>query len=142
LILEENAEGPLYSRLVEVIKMVVTFPPDLEKKILALAAKERVDPASLVLSLVSKELDDQNDLALANDVDHGEDDFDPEVGLRAVAALINRTPEQIRAAQERAVKEFRPKRELPADVSPFEVMPMIRGGETDEEVIQALKELS
>ena len=122
--------------------MIVIFPPDLEKKILALAAKKRVDPASFVASLVAKELGDQDDLALADDVDHEEDDFDPEVGLRAVAALINRTPEQIRDAQERAVKEFKPKRELPADVSPLEVMPMIRGNETDEEVIQALKELS
>ena len=105
--------------------MIVIFPPDLEKKILALAAKERVDPATFVLSLIAKELDDQDDLALANDLDHDEEDFDPEVGLRAVAALINRTPEQIRAAQERAVKEFKPRRELPADVSPLEVMPEI-----------------
>jgi hypothetical protein len=128
---------------VEVIKMVVTFPPDLEKKIIALAAQKKVDPASFVASLVAKELGDQNDLALANDVGHDDDDdFDPEAGKRAVAALINRTPEQIRAAQERAIREFKPKRELPADVSPLEVMPVIRGNETDEEVIQALKELS
>lgn len=122
--------------------MVVTFPPDLEKKIIALAAQKKVDPASFVASLVAKELGDQNDLALANDVGHDDDDFDPEAGKRAVAALINRTPEQIRAAQERAIREFKPKRELPADVSPLEVMPVIRGNETDEEVIQALKELS
>jgi hypothetical protein len=125
--------------------MVVTFPPDLEKKIIALAAQKKVDPASFVASLVAKELSDQNDLALANDVGHDdedEDDFDPEVGQRAVAALINRSPEQIRAAQERAIREFKPKRELPSDVSPLEVMPVIRGNETDEEVIQALKELS
>jgi len=121
--------------------MVVTFPPDLEKKIIALAAQKKVDPASFVASLVAKELGDQNDLALANEVGH-DDDYDPEAGLRAVAALINRTPEQIRAAQERAIKDFQPKRELPPDVSPLEVMPVIRGNETDEEVVQALKELS
>lgn len=123
--------------------MVVMFPPDLEKKIIALAAQKRVDPASFVADLVAKELADQNDLALANDVVHDdEDDFDPEVGLRAVAALINRTPEQIKAAQDRAVIDFKPKRELPPDVSPLEVLPVIRGKETDEEVIQALEELS
>lgn len=123
--------------------MVVTFPPDLERRIVALAALKRVDPASFVADLVAKELGDGNDLALANDVGHEEDhDVDPEVGLRAVAALINRTPEQISAAQARAIKEFKPKRELPPDVSPLEVMPVIRGNETDEEVIQALKELS
>jgi hypothetical protein len=123
--------------------VVVMFPPDLEKKIIALAAQKRIDPASFVAFLVAKELGDQNDLALANDVDHDEeDDFDPEVGLRAVAALINRTPEQISVARAKAIKEFKPKRELPPDVSPLDVMPVIRGNETDEEVIQALKELS
>lgn len=69
-------------------------------------------------------------------------DYDPEVGIRAVEALINRTPEQKRAARERAIREFRPKNELPPDVSPLEVMPIIRGDETDEEVLQALRELS
>jgi len=123
--------------------MVVTFPPDLEKRIVALAALKRVDPAAFVADIVAKELGDGNDLALANDAGHEEDnDFDPEVGLRAVAALINRTPEQVSAAQERAIKEFKPKRELPPDISPLEVMPVIRGNETDEEVIQALKDLS
>jgi hypothetical protein len=127
----------------EVIEMVVTFPPDLERRIIALAALKRVDPASFVAALVAKELDNENDLALANDAGRDEEgDFDPEAGLRAVAALINRAPEQISAAQERAIKEFKPKRELPPDVSPLEVMPVIRGNETDEEVIQALKELS
>jgi hypothetical protein len=124
-------------------QVIVTFPPDLEKKIIALAAQKRIDPAALVAFLVAKELGDQNDLALANDVGYDEeDDVDPEVGLRAVAALINRTPEQISVAKARAIKEFKPKRELPPDVSPLEVMPVIRGNETDEEVIQALKELS
>jgi len=123
--------------------MVVTFPPDLERRLIALAALKRVDPASFVVALVAKELDNENDLALANDVGHDEDgDFDPEAGQRAVAALINRSPEQISAAKARAIKEFKPKRELPPDVSPLEVMPLIRGNETDEEVIQALKELS
>jgi hypothetical protein len=123
--------------------MVVTFPPDLERRLIALAELKRVDPASFVVALVAKELDNENDLALANDVGHDEDgDFDPEAGPRAVAALINRSPEQISAAKARAIKEFKPKRELPPDVSPLEVMPVIRGNETDEEVIQALKELS
>jgi hypothetical protein len=129
----------------EVIMMVVTFPPELERRIMALAALKRVDPAALVAALVAKELGDETDLALANDTGRDEEkesDFDPEAGLRAVAALINRSPEQISAARERAIKEFKPVRELPSDVSPLEVMPVIRGNETDEEVIQALRELS
>jgi hypothetical protein len=112
---------------VEVIEMIVTFPPELERRIVALAALKRVDPEALVAALVAKELADENDLALANDVSQDEEgDFDPEVGLRAVAALINRTPERISAAQERAIKEFKLTRELPPDVSPLEVMPVMK----------------
>lgn len=121
--------------------MIVTFPPEMEKKIIALAAQQGTDPASLIASLVEKGLRDELALAPVNGFGL-DDDCDLEAGKRAVAALANRTPERIKAAQERAIKEFRPKRELPLNVSPLEVMPVIRGNETDEEVLQALKELS
>lgn len=121
--------------------MIVMFPPDLEKRIIALAAQMKVDPASLVVSFVEKNLSDGSALVPVNGLSL-DDDFDPEVGRRTVEALINRTPEQIKAAQERAIREFRPKRELPPDVSPLEMLPVIRGNETDEDVLQALKELS
>lgn len=117
--------------------MIVMFPPDVEKKLVALAAQRSVDPASLLASLVEKEA--KVELALAPVPDT---DFDPEALNRAVSALINRTPEQKQAARERAIREFRPKNELPPDVSPLEVLPVIRGDETDEQVIQALNELS
>ncbi len=121
--------------------MIVMFAPDVEKRIVALAAQMKIDPASFVATFVEKNLTDE--LAMAPTKAFGlDDDYDPEVGMRAVAALINRTPEQIKAAQERAIREFKPKRELPPDVSPFEVLPIIRGNETDEEVLQALKDLS
>jgi hypothetical protein len=121
--------------------MVVIFPPEIEKKIIALAAQKNVDPASLVASLVEKELSDELVPAPVNGVGQ-DDDYDPEALNRAVAAIINRTPEEKQAARERAIREFRPKNELPPDVSPLEVLPVIRGDETDEQVIQALKELS
>lgn len=85
--------------------MTVTFPPDVEKKIIALAAQQRVDPASFVLSLVEKELNGDLALAPVNGVDH-DDDYDPEALNRAVAAITNRTPEQKKAAQERAIREY------------------------------------
>jgi hypothetical protein len=126
---------------VEVINMIVMLPPDVEKKLIALAAQKSVDPGSLAASLIEREL--KNELALGHVPDAScDDDFDPEALNRAVAALINRTPEQKRAAREWAIKEFKPKNELPPDVSPLEVMPVIKGDETDEQVLQALKELS
>jgi hypothetical protein len=97
--------------------MIVPFPPELEKKIIEAAMKKNVDPSSLVVSIVAKELRDESALAPVNGAELDEDS-DPEALNRAVAAIINRTPEQIKAAQERAIREFRPKDEFPPDVSP------------------------
>lgn len=126
---------------VEAVTMTIMFPPEVEKKIITLAAQRSVDPASLVASLVEKEFGSELALAPVNGESH-DTDFDPDALNRAVAALINRTPEQRQAARERAIREFRPKNELPPDVSPLEVLPVIRGDETDEQVLEALKDLS
>jgi hypothetical protein len=121
--------------------MVVTLPPEVEKKLIALAAQKNIDPASLVASLVEKELN-KRELALAAVIDAGQDDdVDLNALNRAMVAIINRTPEQIKAAQNMALKEFRAERELPEDAKTiFDVIPVIRGNETDEQVIESLKE--
>ena len=122
--------------------MVITFPPDLEKKIIALAEQKRLDPTSFLTSLIEKELGNELALPPVNGADH-DDDYDLEAGNRAVAALINRTPEQLKAAQERALREFLPERELPPNAKNiFDVIPVIRGNESDEQVLEALKDLS
>jgi len=128
---------------VEVIEMIVMLPPEVEKKLMALAALKSVDPSSLVASLVEKELNN-SELALAPVADAGQDDdIDPDALNRAIAAIINRTPEQIKAAQEMALREFKAERELPEGAKNiFDVIPVIRGNETDEQVAQALKDLS
>lgn len=122
--------------------MIVTLPPDVEKKVIALAALRKLDPFLFVLLLVEEEWGKQDALNDANGVHGADDDYDPEALNRAVAGIVNRTPEQRQAARERAIREFRPKTELPPDVSPLEVMPVIRGDETDEQVLQILKEMS
>jgi hypothetical protein len=114
------------------------FPPEVEKKLIALAAQRSVDPASFVASFVEKKLNEE----LALSADAGDDDSDPNALSRAVAALLSRTPEEKRAARQKAIEESKPLIELPLDVSPFDVMPVVRGNETDAQVIQALKELS
>lgn len=70
-----------------------------------------------------------------------EEPEDPDALSRAVAAMINRTPEQIKAAQERAIRELQPERELPPGKSIFDVVKW-PGDETDEEVFAALERLS
>lgn len=116
--------------------MNVMFPPEVEEKVLAKAARQGLAPDAYVREIVQKELSASEPQA------GSDDDYDPQALSRAVAALKRRTPAQLEMARARAIREFRPKRELPSDVSPLEVMPVIRGDETDEEVLRALRELS
>jgi hypothetical protein len=118
---------------VEVIEMIVMLPPDIEKKLIALAAQRSVDPASLVASFVEKELNN-GELALAPVADAGQDDdFDPDALNRAIAAIANRTPEQIKAAQEKIIKESTPSIELPPGVSAQDVWEGMSGDNQDDE---------
>ena len=116
---------------------MIVIPPELEKKIAILAAQRSLDPSSLIDSLVARELNQPPAPAASQD-----DESDPKALSRAVAALIGRTPEQKSAARQKSINESMPRIELPPDVSPFDVMPVVRGSETDEEVLKALKELS
>ena len=74
-------------------------------------------------------------------LDQGADE-DPDALNQAVAALLNRSAEQKREAREKAIQESQPQIALPANVSLFDVIPVIKGNETEAEVKQALKELS
>lgn len=83
--------------------MVVTVPPEVEKKLIELAAQRRVDPGSLVASLIEKELENESafaDFSGADQYNNENGEFDPEALNQAVAALLNRTPEQKRAARD------------------------------------------
>jgi hypothetical protein len=111
---------------------MIVLPPEIEKKLTILAEVRSVDPASLIASLVTREMPEKSQ--------RKEDD--PDALRRAVAALLDRTPEQRRAARQIAIEESRPRIELPPDVSPFDVLPIVRGEETEEEVLRALRELS
>lgn len=123
--------------------MTVTLPLSVEQKVIALAALRKLDPISFVSLLVEEEWKKQDSPKNTNGFHLADDDSDLEAGNRAVAAMINRTPEQIKAAQEMALREFLPERELPEGArNIFDVIPVIRGNETDEQVLQALKELS
>lgn len=123
--------------------MTVTLPLKVEQKIIAMAALRRLDPSSFVSLLIEEEWKRQDTLKDSNGFHSVDDDDDPEAGNRAVAAMINRTPEQIKASKEMALREFLPERELPEGAKNiFDVIPVIRGNETDEQVLRDLKELS
>ncbi len=103
--------------------MIVMFPLEVEKKVLATAAQKGLDLNSYLLALVEKDWDIQPAFEQTNGAD-----TDPDALQRAVAAMVNRTPEQLRAAQEMALREFPPERELPPGArNIFDVIPVIRG---------------
>jgi hypothetical protein len=122
--------------------MDVTVSPDVEKSLLVLAAQRSVDPAVLGGALLEEVMREKGLLPQTN----GSEDIvpeDPGALARAVAAMVNRTPEQIEAAQEMALREFQSERELPPGKTIFDVVcGKWPGNETDEEVYQALKRLS
>ena len=96
--------------------MIVTFPSDVEKKIIALAALRELDPSVFVFSLVENEWGKQEALKGSNGFDEADDDRDPEALNRAVAEIVNRTPEQRQAARERAIREFASKTDALLDL--------------------------
>ena len=116
--------------------MTVTFPLEFEHQVKTQAAQRGMDVAAYLFSLVQR---DSKTAAPANGAAR---DFDPDALNRMMAKLTSRTPEEKLAARQRAIAESRPQIELAPDVSLFDVIPVVRGDETDEEVIAALKELS
>src|SRR5262245_24483142 len=104
--------------------MNVTISPDVEKSLVALAAQRRVDPATLGGALLEEVMREKGLLSQTNSTEGivPEDPEDPEALARAVAAMINRTPEQIEAAQELALKEFQSEREPPPGKTIFDVV--------------------
>lgn len=116
--------------------MIVTFPLEFEQQVKIQAAQKGLDVTSYLLSLV------QRDLNATDSANSNAGDYDPEALNRMIAKMTSRTPEEKMAARQRAIQASRPQIELAPDESPFDVMPVVRGNETDEEVIAALKELS
>lgn len=121
--------------------MIVTVTPEVENSLRALAAQKSVDPALLGGTLLEEAVRAKGLLATSNGLEPDDDD-DPEALARAIKAMIKRTPEEKKAAQERVLRECQPVRELPPGKTIFDVIPRIRGNETDEEVLLALERLS
>jgi hypothetical protein len=109
----------------------ITLPPAVAERLRAKAAREGQEPEQYAAAVLEVAL-------------NGHEGGEQESALdRAVAAMTNRTPEQIAEAQARAIAMYKPRRELPpgktlADV----VMGQWPGNETDEQIEAALKELS
>ena len=118
--------------------MIVTLAPEVEQQLATVAAQKGVDPSSFVASLVEKALGAELALAPVNGVGH-DDDYDPQALNRAVAAALNRTPEQKSAAREKAIKASQPRFALPPGVSAEEIWDSLKSGEqSDEDDLESL----
>jgi hypothetical protein len=109
------------------------------EKILRAVAQSNGQPvevyAGAVLEKVAREK--ANGLNLLAD-----DDRDPHSLDRAIAKMKSRTPEERAAMRERVMKASPEPLPLPAGKTVFDIIPRIRGKETDEEVLAALDRLS
>lgn len=110
--------------------MIVMFPSEVEKKIKERAAQKGLDTETYLIKLVQSDMGAKIAFEPSNGSD---DDHDPEALNRAVAAIVNRTPEQRQAAQERAIREFKSQYELPPGASAQDVMDSLEDDRADDE---------
>ncbi len=120
--------------------MNVAVSLEVEKKIIALAGLKGTDPAVFGGSLLEETMREKGFLARGNEIDGDEED--PDSLRRAIASLKTRSPEESLAMRERVLAASRPPLPLPEGKTIFDVIPGIRGEETDEAVFEALERLS
>jgi len=121
--------------------MNVAVSQEVEKKIIALASLNSTDPASFGGSLLEEAMREKGMLSKANGAET-EADQDPDSLSRAISKMKNRSPEERAAMRERVLAASQAPMPLPEGKTIFDVIPRIRGKETDEEVFEALERLS
>ena len=119
--------------------MIVNVSPETEKQLAELAAQNGQPVADFAGALLEETLRAQPLQSGAN----GSDDEDPDALARAVAKVLNRTPEEREQARARLLQSSRPPRPLPEGQTLFDVVcGKWPGDETDEQVLEALRKLS
>lgn len=118
--------------------MNVAVSQEVEKKIIALASLNGTDPALFGGSLLEETMREKGFLA----TNGFESEEDPESLSRAIAQMKSRSPEEVAAMRERVLAASHPPLPLPGGKTIFDVIPRIRGEETDDEVFEALERLS
>src|SRR2546423_1770535 len=82
----------------------IDLSPETERKLRDLATERGQEPAEYARSLIEREVHEHSS-SLAEALEPMED---PTALARAIAAMINRTPEQIAAARAHAIATFKP----------------------------------
>lgn len=121
--------------------MIVTVTPEVENSLRELAAQKSIDAASLGGSMLEEALREKGLLANSNGSERDADEDSASL-RRAIAQMRNRTPEETLAMRERVLKKAPQPLPLPAGKTIFDIIPSLRGNETEEEVQMALACLS
>jgi hypothetical protein len=123
----------------ENMQMIVNVSPEAEKMLGELAARNGKPAPEMAGELLEEKLKETRSLALTDE----DGDFDPDALERAIAQMMNRTPEEVEETRARLFQEMEPPRPLPPGKTLFDVVcGQWPGDETDEEVFAALAKLS
>ncbi|MDX2045015.1 MAG: hypothetical protein SF097_27635 [Acidobacteriota bacterium] len=127
--------------------MVITVTQETEKQLTALAERVGAPVAVYAGHLLEQKLQENGWQNGKNGsgvvVEDNDDDTDPDALAKAMASLLNRTPEEIEQARERIFAASRPPRPLPEGKTLEDVLRgQWPGDETDEQVFEALRKLS
>lgn len=116
--------------------MIVNVSSEIEGQLTKLAHKNGKPVADVAGASLAQKLREVP-------VPQEDEDTDPDALARAIAKMTSRTPEEIAAAQQRAIQASRPPRPLPEGKTLLDVIGgRWPGDETDEEVFEALRRLS
>ncbi len=119
--------------------MIVNVSPTAEKLLAEMAVRTGRPLPDLAAALLEEKLRESPSSQIGNDAD----DTDPHALAKAIAKLLNRTPEEVEAARVRLFKSSRPPRPLPEGKTLEDVLAgQWPGDETDEQVYEALRKLS
>src|SRR5262245_6109568 len=121
------------------MQMIVNVSPEAEKMLGELAARNGKPVTEMAGELLEEKLKETRALSLTDK----DGDFDLGALERAIAQMMNRTPEEVEETRARLFQEMEPTRPLPPGKTLFDVVwGQWPGDETDEEVLAALAKLS
>jgi hypothetical protein len=126
--------------------MIVNVTPETEKQLVQRAMRIGVPVAVYAGHLLEQKLQENVAQNGANGspqliTQEDDDDTDPDALAKAIAKLLNQTPEEKAQARAELFAASRPPRPLPEGKTLGDVLQW-PGDETDEEVFEALRKLS
>ncbi len=119
--------------------MDINLTAETEKALKELASANGQNSSEFAASL----LEEQIKMRLFSAKDGQREEDDPEALARTITRMMARTPEERKQAQEQTMQSCKPRHQIPANKTLFDMVAgKWPGDETDEEVNQALERLS